>query len=64
MDESQCARDGSGIYMFRSNVPLVVLDIVTDARGTPVTIFHAKEYKDAQAILKFEQAGARIQHRP
>src|SRR5438067_1543759 len=58
--------DESGTLTFRSNVPLVVLDlVVTDAHGTPVTDltradFHVQENKDPQTILKFEQAGARM----
>jgi VWFA-related protein len=55
-----------GTLTFHSNVPLVVLDlVVTDAHGTPVTNltqadFHVQEAGEPQAILNFEQAGARV----
>ena len=58
--------DDNGTYTFRSNVPLVVLDVVvTDAHGSPVTDltrsnFHVEENKAPQTILNFEQAGARV----
>ena len=58
--------DASGTVTFRSNVPLVILDIVvTDAKGTPVTNltqsdFQVEENKQPQSILHFEQAGARV----
>lgn len=56
----------SGTPTFRSNVPLVVLDmVVTDAHGVPVTNltqadFHVEENKEPQTILHFEQAGTRV----
>lgn len=65
-DDGAAGTDQGGTYTFRSNVPLVVLDIVvTDAKGIPVTNlnqadFHVEENKDPQTVLHFEQAGARM----
>src|SRR5205814_2409075 len=58
--------DQSGTPTFRSNVPLVILDmVVTDSHGTPVTDltqadFHVEENKEPQTILRFERAGMRM----
>jgi VWFA-related protein len=60
------APDQSGTPTFRSNVPLVILDmVVTDAHGVPVTDltqadFHVEENKEPQTILRFEPAGTRM----
>ena len=53
-------------YTLRTNVPLVILDVVaTDAHGHPLlnlprSAFHVQESGDPQTILNFETAGARI----
>jgi VWFA-related protein len=60
------APDQSGTPTFRSNVPLVVLDmVVTHAHGMPMTgltqaDFHVEENKEPQTILHFERAGSRM----
>ncbi len=58
--------DDNGTYTLRSNVPLVVLDVVvTDAKGKPIrdlkqADFHVTEAGEPQTILNFEETGARV----